>query len=90
MDKTREQQLLELGFEKNEDQQIYDFYDAATDSDWYVNFWQLDKVEYLEKSWDELIDIISTDIFIGLPRRREKKIQEAIEFLTEQGYKVSR
>jgi len=88
MDKTREQQLLELGFEKNEYQQSFHFYEQILEKAWYIDFWQLDKQEYSDKSWNELMDIISQDITVVLPRLREKKIREAIEFLTEQGYKV--
>ncbi len=55
---NREQQLLDLGFEKNEDQQSYILYKYG--HHWYVDFWLIE-TSYKE-AWDDFIIDLSREI----------------------------
>ncbi len=54
----REQQLLQLKFVKNEDQQSFCL--SKYDSTWYVDFWKI--IEYTDQKWNILIEDIRYDI----------------------------
>jgi len=55
---NREQQLLQLGFTKNNDQNSFGL--LKYDSDWYVDFWKI--TDYTDHKWNILIEDIKYDI----------------------------
>ena len=55
---TKEQQLLQLGFTKNEDQQTFCL--SKYDSTWYVDFWKIS--DYTDHKWSILIEDIKYDL----------------------------
>jgi hypothetical protein len=54
----REQQLLQLGFEKIEHQQTFCLY--KYDATWYVDFWKIS--DYTDHKWGIFIDDIKYDL----------------------------
>jgi hypothetical protein len=54
---SREQQLLSIGFKKNEHQQCFQL--SKHDECWYIDFWKIS--DYNDKKWNILIEDIRYD-----------------------------
>lgn len=64
---NREQQLLQIGFKKNEHQQCFSLY--KYDKTWIINFWDLEN--FTDEEWED--DIEYTKNVIKSVKRRYKK-----------------
>ena len=65
---TREQQLLDLGFEKNEDQQSYILYKYGYH--WYVDFWEVENC--IPQKWQHKISAIKAEMRLARFDRKEE------------------
>ena len=55
---NREQQLLQLGFKKSEQQQT--FYLSKYEQGWYIDFWKIS--DYTDHKWNILMEDIKYDL----------------------------
>ncbi len=75
---NREQQLLQIGFIKNEYQKCYGLY--KYDVSWHIDFWKLE--DYNDQKWNILID----DIYYDLKVTKEEYYNE---LRNSEGYKLA-
>jgi len=72
---NREQQLLQMGFKKNEHQNSYRLY--KFDKEWYVDFWKI--TDYTDHKWNILIEDIKYD-FSEVKKQFYEDVRNSFEY----------